>query len=78
MEQQRQPLKKVRGVVLSRSGDKSIRVVLNYKVKHPMYGKYISRRTKFGVHDEHNEAGIGDIVDVINADLSAKVKVGVC
>lgn len=74
MEQQRKLLQKVRGVVVSRSGEKSIRVVLNYKIKHPMYGKYISRRTKFGVHDEHNEAGLGDIVDIVECRPISKSK----
>ena len=74
MEQQRKPLKKVRGVVVSRSGDKSIRIMLSYKVKHPVYGKYISRRTKFGVHDEQNEAGIGDVIDVVECRPISKSK----
>ena len=74
MERQRKSLKKVRGVVLSRSGEKSIRVVRDYKVKHPIYGKYISRRTKFGVHDERNEAGVGDVVDIIECRPISKNK----
>ena len=74
MEQQRKPLKKVRGVVVSRSGDKSIRIMLSYKVKHPVYGKYINRRTKFGVHDEQNEAGIGDVIDVVECRPISKSK----
>ena len=74
MKQQRKSLKEVRGVVLSRSGEKSIKVVLNYKVKHPMYGKYISRRTKFSVHDERDEAGIGDVVDIVECRPISKSK----
>ena len=74
MEQNRKQLKKVRGKVVSRSGQKSIRIVLNYKVKHPVYGKYVSKRTKFGVHDEHNEAGIGDVVDVVECRPVSKTK----
>jgi len=65
MEQQRKNKKTVRGVVVSKSGDKSIRVAIDYKIKHPVYGKYINRRTKFGVHDADNLAGVGDKVDVI-------------
>ena len=52
------------GVVVSSSGDKSIRVVIDYKVKHPKYGKYIKRSSKLAVHDEHNQARIGDVVEV--------------
>lgn len=53
-----------RGVVLSRSGDKSLRVRIDYTVKHPMYGKYIKRSTKLGVHDAENIAGVGDLVEI--------------
>jgi len=74
MEQNRKPLKKVRGTVVSRSGEKSISIVLNYKIKHPVYGKYISKRTKFGVHDERNEAGVGDVVDVVECRPISKTK----
>jgi len=62
------------GVVVSRSGDKSIRVVLDYLVKHPKYGKYIKRRTKLGVHDERNEAGVGDMVEIMESRPMSKTK----
>ena len=54
-----------RGVVVSKSGDKSVKVQINYTVKHPVYGKYIKRRTRLGVHDELNEACVGDVVDIV-------------
>ncbi len=63
-----------RAVVVSKSGDKSITVQIDYKVKHPMYGKYIKRRTKLGVHDENNVAGIGDIVDIVECRPISKSK----
>ena len=63
-----------RGVVVSKSGDKSVKVQINYTVKHPVYGKYIKRRTKLGVHDESNSAGIGDVVDVIECRPISKSK----
>ncbi len=50
------------GRVISKSGDKSIKVQIEFKVKHPIYNKYVSKRTKVGVHDKNNEAGIGDKV----------------
>ena len=53
-----------RAVVTSKRGDKSITVQIDYRVKHPKYGKYIRRRTKLGVHDPKNQAGVGDIVDI--------------
>ncbi len=53
-----------RAVVTSKRGDKSITVRIDYLVKHPMYGKYIRRSTKLGVHDPKNTAGVGDIVNI--------------
>ena len=67
-------LKKRRGVVVSKSGDKSIKVQIDYTVKHPVYGKYIKRRTRLGVHDEGNEAGIGDVVDITECRPISKSK----
>ena len=67
-------LKTKRGVVVSKSGDKSVRVQIDYTVKHPMYGKYIKRRTKLGVHDPENQAGIGDTVDITECRPISKSK----
>ncbi len=67
-------LKTKRGVVVSKSGDKSVRVQIDYTVKHPMYGKYIRRRTKLGVHDPQNEAGVGDTVDITECRPISKSK----
>ncbi len=67
-------LKTLTGVVISNSGDKSIRVVVDFKVRHPKYGKYIKRRTKLGVHDEHNKAGVGDVVEVAQCRPYSKTK----
>jgi small subunit ribosomal protein S17 len=63
-----------RGVVVSKSGDKSVRVQIDYTVKHPMYGKYIKRRTKLGVHDPQKEAGIGDTVEITECRPISKSK----
>lgn len=62
------------GVVISISGDKSLRVRIDYKVKHPMYGKYIKRSTKLGVHDEKNIAGVGDTVEIAECRPLSKTK----
>ncbi len=67
-------LKTVTGVVVSNSGDKSIKVAIDFKVKHPEYGKYVKRRTKLGVHDEHNQAGLGDVVEVAECRPYSKTK----
>ena len=52
------------GVVRSVSGDKTISVIVNVKVKHPRYGKYVQRRTKLAVHDPSGQAGVGDVVEI--------------
>ncbi len=71
---QERKLKSVTGVVISNSGDKSIKVAIDFKVRHPKYGKYVKRRTKLGVHDEHNQAGTGDVVEVVECRPHSKTK----
>jgi len=61
-------------VVAGCSGDKSIRVVIDYKVKHPRYGKYVRKRTTLGVHDEHNEAAAGDKIEIAQSRPHSKAK----
>ena len=67
-------LRTLTGVVVSNSGDKSVRVVIDYKVEHPKYGKYIKRRTKIGVHDERNQSNVGDIVEIAECRPRSKTK----
>lgn len=67
-------IKTKRGVVVSKSGDKSVKVQIDFTVKHPMYGKYIKRRTKLGVHDENNVCGVGDVVDIAECRPISKSK----
>ncbi|MEN6385673.1 MAG: 30S ribosomal protein S17 [Phycisphaerales bacterium] len=73
-DEQRKQRKTIRGTVVSRSGDKSIRIELNFKVRHPVYGKLVKRTTRLGVHDEKNEAGIGDLIEVIECRPMSKTK----
>ncbi|OQA04230.1 MAG: 30S ribosomal protein S17 [Planctomycetes bacterium ADurb.Bin401] len=74
MQEQRKQRKTLRGTVVSRSGDKSIRIEMNFKVKHPVYGKLIRKTTRLGVHDEKNEAGIGDLVEIVECKPMSKTK----
>lgn len=67
-------IKTKRAVVVSKSGDKSVKVQIDYKVKHPMYGKFIKRRTSLGVHDEKNVAEVGDTVDIAECRPISKSK----
>ncbi len=71
---QERKLKTLTGVVVSNSGDKSVRVTIDFKVKHPKYGKYIKRRTKIGVHDEYNQSGVGDLVEITECRPRSKTK----
>ena len=73
-KEQRKERKTACGTVVSRSGDKSIRVMLNYRIKHPVYGKYINRRTKLGVHDDKNQAEVGDVVEITECRPMSKTK----
>lgn len=54
----------VTGKVVSNKMDKTITVMIERRVKHPVYGKYITRSSKLHAHDENNECGIGDTVVV--------------
>ncbi len=67
-------VKNKKATVVSRSGDKSITCQIDYKVKHPRYGKYIRRRTKLGVHDPKNLAGLGDLVEITECRPISKRK----
>ena len=52
------------GVVVSNKMEKSIVVAVARKVKHPIYGKFVNKTTKFTAHDEKNECGQGDTVRI--------------
>ena len=68
-------LRKTRvGVVVSDKMDKTIVVAVETKVRHPLYGKTVNRTTKFKVHDENNEAKIGDRVSIMETRPLSKDK----
>jgi small subunit ribosomal protein S17 len=62
------------GVVTSNKMQKSIVVAVERKVKHPKYGKFINRTTKFVAHDEQNTCNIGDTVRIIETRPLSKNK----
>lgn len=62
------------GTVTSISGDMSIRVVIDYKIKHPKYGKYIKRSMKIAVHDQLNQSRVGDLVEIQECRPYSKTK----
>ena len=71
---QRSARKTVVGVVSSRSGDKSIKVVVPFKTPHPLYQKVVNRQTVLHVHDEKNETKIGDKVEIMETRPMSRLK----
>jgi small subunit ribosomal protein S17 len=67
-------VKTSQAVVTGKSGNKSIKVAVDYVYRHPKYGKAIRRQTRLIVHDERNEAGIGDIVEIAECRPYSKNK----
>ena len=62
------------GRVVSDKGDKTIVVAIERMVKHPIYGKFIKRTTKLHAHDENNECGLGDTVEIRECRPMSKTK----
>ena len=62
------------GVVVSYKMDKSIVVAVERKEKHPMYGKFVKKTTKFVAHDEKIECSIGDTVRIMETRPLSKTK----
>ena len=62
------------GVVSSNKMDKTITVEVERKVKHPLYGKFLKKTTKFHAHDEKNECSIGDTVKIMESRPMSKTK----
>jgi small subunit ribosomal protein S17 len=62
------------GFVTSRSGDKSVKVTIAYKTPHPLYHKVVNRQTVLHVHDEKNEAKLGDKVEVMETRPLSRLK----
>ena len=64
----------VTGRVVSDKMDKTITVLIERRVRHPMYGKYITKSSKLHAHDEKNECGVGDVVTVYETRPLSKTK----
>ena len=62
------------GVVVSNKMEKSIVVLVERKVKHPKYGKFVKKSSKFMAHDEKGEAGMGDTVRIMETRPLSKNK----
>ena len=62
------------GVVVSNKMDKSIIVAVKRKVKHPIYGKFVNKTTRFVAHDKENDCNIGDMVKIGETRPLSKTK----
>jgi len=73
-ESSRNDRKQLIGVVRSKTGDKSIKVVYEYKTPHPLYKKEIRRKTTVHAHDEDNLSNVGDKVRIMSTRPMSKMK----
>ena len=71
---ERNTRKERQGVVVSDVQDKTIIVRVERRTTHPLYGKTVTRSKKYHVHDEANEAGVGDTVRIVETRPVSKLK----
>ena len=62
------------GVVVSNSMEKSITITVKQKIKHPVYGKFVNKTSKFMAHDEENTCNVGDTVKISETRPLSKSK----
>ncbi len=75
LQMEKRNLRKERiGIVTSDKMQKSIVVAVERKVKHPKYGKFVKKTTKFVAHDENNDCNIGDTVKIMETRPLSKNK----
>ena len=73
-QKERRVRKVMRGMVMSSKMDKTLVVQVTRKVRHPIYEKFVSRRSKLYAHDEKSEAGVGDVVEITQTRPLSKLK----
>ena len=74
MTESRNARRVLQGIVDSAKGDKTITLFVERTYKHAKYGKYLRKRKKYMAHDEKNEAGVGDTVEVASTRPLSKLK----
>ena len=74
MADQENNLRTITGKVVSDKMDKTITVLVERRVKHQLYGKYITRSTKLHAHDENNDCNEGDTVEIVESRPISKTK----
>ena len=74
MSEQNSVAREIAGRVISNKMDKTITVLVERRVQHPVYNKYINRSTKFHAHDANNECNEGDLVTIAQCRPLSKSK----
>ena len=74
MADQENNIRTITGKVVSNKMDKTITVLVERRVKHELYGKYITRSTKLHAHDENNDCNEGDTVAIVESRPISKTK----
>jgi small subunit ribosomal protein S17 len=74
MTEDRNRRKERQGIVVSTAGDKTCVVKVEERKPHPLYGKMMTRSTKFHAHDESNQCGVGDVVTIMETRPLSKLK----
>jgi small subunit ribosomal protein S17 len=74
MTEQKSVARTKTGRVVSDKMDKTITVLIERRVKHELYGKYLTKSSKLKAHDENNECGIGDMVTIKETRPMSKLK----
>ena len=74
MADQKNNVRTITGKVVSDKMDKTITVLVERRVKHQLYGKYITRSTKLHAHDENNDCNEGDTVAIVESRPISKTK----
>jgi small subunit ribosomal protein S17 len=68
------PKRILQGVVVSDKANKTVSVLVERKIAHPIYKKFISRSKKYAAHDENNQFKVGDVVKIIECRPISKSK----
>jgi len=74
MSEQQSTARSVTGLVVSDKMDKTITVLVERKVAHPIYKKYVRKSTKLHAHDENNDCNVGDVVSISASRPLSKTK----
>ena len=74
MSAEKKSTRTLTGKVVSNKMDKSITVLVERRVRHPVYGKYMTKSSKVHAHDEKNECNVGDVVSLSESKPISKTK----